>query len=358
MRVIRGGGEAGGGSIFSLSHTLTSLPQTYIHRSAGAVLTNPEAIKEVHRQYYAAGADIATAASYQASVEGYMKAAGGKCSSREEAEALIRRAVELAKEARDEFWEKESKTCSNREKRPRPLVAASVGCYGAAQADGSEYRGQYGLTEEELMAWHRPRLRILAQTGADLLAFETVPCEVELRAILRLLQEGEQEEEGKRGGFPPCWITVACRDGTHLNSGDSLESCAKSIVDAAAAAGSSSARTVAFGVNCTPPQYVEEALGVIARVFAAAAVAAAAERDAIGSSLAFSLPLLICYPNSGEIWEDKQWKAGTGVAPTPEAFADLAEKWVAAGARIVGGCCRTTPETIAALRARLVKEED
>jgi homocysteine S-methyltransferase len=323
-------------------------------------LTNPEAIKEVHRQYFAAGADIASAASYQATVEGYMraKAAAGKCTSREEAEALIRRAVELAKEARDEFWQEEMETrkdsCS-RNKRLRPLVAASVGCYGAAQADGSEYRGQYGLTEEELMAWHRPRLHLLAQTGPDLLAFETVPCEVELRAILRLLQEGEEKGDVS---LPPCWITVACRDGTHLNSGDSLESCAKAIVDAAAAAaasGSSLAPIVAFGVNCTPPQHVKEALGVIARVFAAAAAATTTESS---SSSPLSLPLLICYPNSGEIWEDKEWKAGTGVAPTPEAFTDLAEKWVAAGARIVGGCCRTTPETIAALRARLVKEEE
>lgn len=134
-------------------------------------MTDPEVIKEVHRQYYAAGADVATAASYQGTIEGYMK----KGCSLAEAQDLLRRAVKLACQAREEAQmqeehderitkdEPEKIMTGKKNKKRRLLVAASVGCYGAAQADGSEYRGDYGLTCDELVAWHRPRLAVLAQ---------------------------------------------------------------------------------------------------------------------------------------------------------------------------------------------------
>lgn len=143
------------GGMGTLLEELLGEPLDPLLWSAGAVQTYPQVVKEAHRQYYAAGADMATAATYQGTFHGYMQRA---CRDEKEAAALLRRAIGLAVEARDEAQAAQAPG------RERPLlVAASVGCFGAALADGSEYRGDYGLTEEELVAWHRPRLRILAE---------------------------------------------------------------------------------------------------------------------------------------------------------------------------------------------------
>ncbi len=200
------------------------------------------------------------------------------------------------------------------------------------------------------MDWHRPRLSLLDTTDADVLAFETVPCESELLAILYLLHEGKgqhkdthpESSSSRSCSRKPCWITMACQNGTRLNSGESLEACARHVL--ALDAGPTS-RVVAFGVNCMPPQHVEEALSVIQRIFAS---------EAAGKET----PLLVAYPNSGEVWEEKQWLSGTGSCPTPEDFASSAARWIKAGASIVGGCCRTTPKTIQAVRARLMPVEE
>ncbi len=252
------------------THTGNHAPPSSLRlRSAQLVRSNPARIKAAHLAYLTAGADVCTTASYQATVDGFMQ---DGTTTRAQAEALLGRAVDLAREARDEFWAAASShPGSNKKKRVRPLVAASVGCYGASLADGSEYRGTYGLTPEELMAWHRPRLRLLARTGgADLLAFETVPCAAEVLALLRLVQEPDT-----CGGLP-CWLTVACRDGAHLNSGESLAACAAHV---AALDPGPAPRVVAFGVNCTPPQHVAQCLQVI--------------RGALGGD---DERLLLCYP--------------------------------------------------------------
>ncbi|HEY8589787.1 MAG TPA: homocysteine S-methyltransferase family protein, partial [Naasia sp.] len=124
--------------------------------SARVLRETPDAISSVHRRFFQAGADVAIAASYQASFEGFAAAGIDEA----EGTRLLRRAVALATEARDEV-------------RPEGWVAASVGPYGAMLADGSEYRGNYGLTVAQLREWHRPRLELLAASGPDLLAVET-----------------------------------------------------------------------------------------------------------------------------------------------------------------------------------------
>src|SRR5512139_3544081 len=149
--------------------------------SAKILLEQPEAIKQLHYDYFKAGADCAITASYQATVEGFRK----RVLNDHEAAALIQKSVRLAIEARDEFWAEES----NRTGRSKPFVAASVGPYGAFLADGSEYRGHYGLSEHELMDFHRPRMKALIEAGADLLACETIPCLIEAQALVKLLDE-------------------------------------------------------------------------------------------------------------------------------------------------------------------------
>jgi homocysteine S-methyltransferase len=277
--------------------------------SARVLLEQPELIRQVHLDYFRAGADVATTASYQASFEGFAR----RGLDRERAEQMMRRAVTLALEARDTFW-REHEQAGQPGSRRRPLVAASIGPYGAMLADGSEYRGGYTLDETALMDFHRPRLQVLAAAGADLLACETLPCLAEARALARLLQE----RPGTCG-----WISFSCRDGAHNSQGENFADCVAALEGFDAIA--------AIGINCTAPQHV------------AALVAAARTRTA---------KPIVAYPNAGETYDAvaKRWHAAHGPAQAP--FAEQAMAWAGAGAQLIGGCCRTTPAEIGALLRR------
>ncbi|MCB0062652.1 MAG: homocysteine S-methyltransferase [Caldilineaceae bacterium] len=279
--------------------------------SAKVLLDNPELIRQLHYEYFVAGANVAITASYQASFPGL--AARGL--SHDAATDLMRLSVQLALTARDDYANN-TKTKNENENGPlMPLVAASVGPYGAYLHNGAEYTGDYGLTVEELIDWHRPRLQVLAESGADLLACETIPSLAEGEALVRLLAE-----------FPkmPAWLSFSCCDGEHICHGERFR-------DAVALANESD-QIVAIGVNCTPPQYVESLL-----------------QQAEGVT---DKPLL-AYPNSGEQWDATAhcWLPGTGEAD----FAQAAMRWYEAGARLLGGCCRTRPADIEALRRQFVR---
>ena len=270
--------------------------------SARQLIEEPEAITAAHLAFYRAGARVATTASYQATFEGF--AARGV--DRAAADALLRRSVDLALAARSRHVAERVAAGSP---EPGPLfVAASVGPYGAILADGSEYRGRYGRTVGDLRDFHRDRLDVLADTAADVLAVETIPELEEIEAVTGLL--------GERPGAA-AWISVTCQDGRRLRSGVPVE-------EAVAAAASTG--VVAVGVNCTPPAFVEE---IVARMRAVT-----------------MLPI-VAYPNSGEGWDaaSRRW---TG-APAERVDAAAAARWRAAGATLVGGCCRVTPDQIAGL---------
>ncbi|MBK8135768.1 MAG: homocysteine S-methyltransferase [Chloroflexi bacterium] len=269
--------------------------------SARVLIEQPELIRQVHADYYAAGADVATTASYQATIEGF----GRRGLSHEQAAGLMRLSVRLAVEARDAFWSEPA----NRAGRSRPLVAASVGPYGAYLADGSEYRGDYGLSEDELAEFHRERFGVLAESGADLLACETIPCLSEARALLRLLDA--------HPGVT-AWISFSCRDGLHTNHGELIAECA--------ALAGAHPQVAAVGVNCTAPEFIPDLV--------------AAMHAATGKPI-------LAYPNTGEAYDpvSKTWIDGGAC----DSFAAQADTWAAAGARVIGGCCRTTPAHIRAL---------
>lgn len=273
--------------------------------SARLLLDAPEMIRQLHYDYFAAGADVAISASYQATFQGFAR----RGLDHAEAARLMRLSVELALSARDEFWAIQT----NRVGRMRPLVAASIGCYGAFLANGAEYRGDYGLTRQELMDWHRPRLELLAASGADMLACETIPCQVEAEALMGLLTE-----------FPhtQAWISFSCRDESRVCHGESFAGCVSLVAE--------SPQVAAVGVNCTPPRFVEPLL-----------------RSAAQTT---DKPLL-CYPNSGEAWDSaaRCWLNGSGVTD----FGPPALLWQDAGAQIIGGCCRTGPNDIRRIRASL-----
>jgi homocysteine S-methyltransferase len=266
--------------------------------SAKILLEQPEKIKQVHYDYFKAGADCAITASYQATINGFMKRGLNEAQALE----LIQKSVKLAVEARDEFWAEEA----NRARRSKPFVAASVGPYGAYLADGSEYRGNYGLTERELKDFHRPRMKALIEVGADMLACETIPCLMEAQALVKLLDEFHSID---------AWISFSCRDEVHVNEGQRLEDCVRLV--------EGSPFVAAVGVNCTSPKYIPSLI-----------------REA---KKATKKPVLV-YPNSGESYDASRndWSGH----PVYESFGEEAKEWYQAGARLIGGCCRTTPEDI------------
>ncbi len=274
--------------------------------SAKVLLDDPGAIREVHRDFLAAGADCITTATYQATFPGFSATGFDD----EAVEALLIKAVDLAVETRDEFWAHQA----NRRGRLRPLVAASIGPYGAFLADGSEYTGRYGLDAEALHAFHRRRWHVLAESRADLLACETVPSRLEAEALLRLLRDTKKRW---------AWMSFSCRDGAHLSDGTRLEPVAELCAG--------EPRVAAIGVNCTAPRYVSSLIGEIRKA---------------GSKL------VVVYPNSGETYdpENKTW-----IASPPESdFGALAAEWAELGATGIGGCCRIQANVIAEMRRGLV----
>lgn len=273
--------------------------------SARVLVEAPDVIRQVHADYFAAGADCAISASYQATFVGF----AGRGLGAARAAELMALSVRLAQEARDAFWAEPA----NRIGRPRPFVAASIGPYGAFLHDGSEYRGDYGLSEEQLIAFHRPRLAVLAAAGADMLACETIPCLAEASALARLIEEFPQLS---------AWFSFTARDGAHTSHGEPMATCA-ALLDGYP-------QVAAIGVNCTAPGFVADLVRAIAT--------------------ATTKPIL-AYPNSGETYDaaSQGWSGQTSYA----TFSAQARSWHGNGARVIGGCCRTTPDDISELAAWL-----
>ncbi len=271
--------------------------------SAEVLRTNPEAIEQLHYDYFAAGARCAISASYQASFEGF--AAAGLDAA--ETTALLCRAVELARSARVRY----------RRDHPakRPLyVAASIGPYGAISHDGAEYRGDYGLSVGQLIEFHDRRFGILAGAGADLLACETIPVLDEARALVALLAQHPDA---------PAWMSFTTPDGVHTSHGEPLIECAR-LLDR-------EPNVIAVGVNCVKPEVVGAAIRAL--------------KAGTGKAI-------VVYPNSGEHWDGqtRDWHGSCDHG----SLASLAPQWVRDGARLVGGCCRIGPQEIAALDAALL----
>lgn len=261
--------------------------------SARLLAEQPEAITEAHLAYFLAGADVAITSSYQATFEGFAK----RGIKRDRAAELLGLSVELALDAAME---------ARARGVTRPLwVAASAGPYGAMLADGSEYRGRYGLSVAELEAFHRPRLEVLAAAGPDVLALETVPDADEAEALLRAV----------RGLGVPAWLSYSVA-GDRTRAGQPLEEAFGPAADVD--------EIIAVGVNCCVPEDVDGAIEIAARVT--------------------GKPVVV-YPNSGETWdaEARAWAGRSTFAP------EEVRRWRESGARLIGGCCRVGPEAIASI---------
>jgi homocysteine S-methyltransferase len=273
--------------------------------SAKVLVEDPERIREVHTAYFKAGADVAISSSFQASFEGF--AARGFDAPT--AEGLMRRSVEVAQEARAAWWHGREA-----DDRPFPIVAASVGPYGAVLGNGAEFTGDYDKDVDELVAFHVPRLEALASAEPDVLACETIPSIAEAEALVRALE---------RVPDVPAWVSFSCRNATQLCDGTPFEQAVHVVA--------SSPNVVAVGVNCTPPTHIEGLVSIAARVTDRAIVA---------------------YPNRGAFWD-----AGRKVwvdPPAQDARPALRPTvWQEAGARLIGGCCGIGPAEIATIAAAL-----
>lgn len=271
--------------------------------SASLLVENPQAIADANRAFLDAGAECIATASYQASREGFAQ----RGLSAEMADELMRLSVDLAVRARDDFLG------ANPGTEFVPLIAASIGPYGAMLHDGSEYRGDYSISAGLLREFHASRLRLFDACDVDVLAMETVPSSSEAEVLAELLT----------GCNKPAWVSFSCRDGQSISDGTPVEEAARIFAG--------HPKVLAVGLNCTPPQFAPELI----RRF----------RDAVPDKA------VIAYPNSGETYhvETGTW-SGTAM---PFDFGDAARRWVAAGAQIVGGCCRTGPAHIRAICAAL-----
>lgn len=273
--------------------------------SASILLDAPDVIAEVHMDYLRAGADVIISSTYQASFAGLQKYG----IQEDDACDVLRLSVSLAVAQRQRFWS----VPVHHQGRVRPLVAASVGPYGAFLADGSEYTGRYDIDDTGLDAFHRKRWRVLCESEADFIACETIPSQREAAVLLRLLEDTP-------GRF--AWLSFTCRDGMHLRDGSA-------VVDVTRACDTVPG-VAAVGINCTAPEYIASLISEIRK--------------------GTSKPVIV-YPNSGETY-DAASGAWSGHTPA-ESWGQLTVSWVELGAVGVGGCCRVGPGDITAARRAL-----
>ncbi len=244
--------------------------------TAQLVIDRPGEIVAAHRRFVEAGADVVISSSYQASIDGFERAGLNRAA----AMVALASTTDLARRSGAAF------------------VAASVGPYGAYVADGSEYSGTYAASWAEVRAFHRERLEILIDTGADVMAVETIPTVAEAEIVL--------DELGSLGA-PTAWLSFTCGDEHTTWGGD--------VIGDAIAAVQGASPLVAIGVNCTDPRFVSSLLGEA--------------RSETG------LPFVV-YPNHGRAWDAvaKCW-----IGDGDDQVAARAGEWVALGARLIGGCC-------------------
>ncbi len=273
--------------------------------SAQYLLDQPQIIQDVHESYVRAGSDIITTSSYQASIPAFIEAGLAP----EKAYDLLKETVFLAQKAIENVWQELSP--EEQKQRPYPLIAGSVGPYAAYLADGSEYTGDYQLSEGEFQEFHRPRIQALLEVGCDLLAIETIPNGAEAAAILRLLAEEFPQAEA--------YLSFVAQSENAISDGTKIEELGNLAQE--------SSQVLAVGFNCTAPHLIAPLLDRLGQVC--------------------NKPFLT-YPNSGETYNGltKTWH------DDPEQERSLLENsklWQEQGVRLFGGCCRTRPEDIAQL---------
>ncbi len=270
--------------------------------SARLLEKNPEAIVDAHYSYLEHGAQCITTSSYQASIKGFTNVGYDKAG----AEKLILQSVELAELAVQQFSAKNTSDF-------KPLIAASIGPYGAYLADGSEYRGNYSVSDEELLEFHHDRIQLLDRSNADFLACETIPSFREAKVLSELLKSTKKT----------AWMSFSCKDEQHLNDGTNIEECIRYLAN--------HPHIFALGVNCTAPKYIS-GLNRIVEI-----------------KKSWCIPI----PEKRITQKAKSW---IGISD-PISFVEMCREWVELGADIIGGCCRIGPDHIQSIDRALHKNK-
>ena len=262
--------------------------------TAQTIVDNPALLERAHRSFVEAGSQIIATASYQCGQSQFESCGLTPAQSRQallDTTLIARRAVAGT----------------------NTLVAASIGPFGACLADGSEYTGRYDVEWSEVEDYHRHKLNILVDSGADLVAVETIPLADEARLIAEILQEC---------GSPPAWFSFGFADSAVTYGGNTVSQAVASVVDYD--------NLVGVGINCTRPVYVEGLLLAMGQLAPATA--------------------FVVYPNHGRAW-DAIGRCWIGSGESIPSTAELT-RWVQLGAKFIGGCCGVGPDQIAELARR------
>lgn len=283
-----------------LSNELESQGHDLNHKlwSAKLLASNPEAIVLAHLVYLESGAQCIITSSYQATVAGFITLGYDEIA----AKSLLLKSVQAAEEARTRFM-------TAHPNNVKPYIAASIGPYGAYLADGSEYRGDYTVSDKELKDFHRSRIDVLDNSNADFFACETIPSFREAAILSEILNTTKKQ----------AWVSFSCKDDQHINDGTPIEKCAALFAH--------HPNVFAVGVNCTAPKYIS---GLIKAI-----------KTKAGNKK------IVVYPNSGEVYhaESKTWSGFSD----PTVCELMTTEWLHLGADIIGGCCRMGPEHIKAM---------
>ena len=266
--------------------------------SAKLLESNPEAIILAHLAYLESGAGCIITSSYQATIPGFMAIGYDEDAAR----GLMLKSVQLAAEARSRFL-------SLHPQASKPLIAASIGPYGAYLADGSEYRGDYVISDQDLADFHKPRINLLDHSTADMLACETIPSFQEAKVLSEILAQVKK----------PAWISFSCKDGKHISDGTPIEQCAAYFAH--------HPTVFAIGVNCTSPEFISALIRSI--------------KTKSGDKK------IVAYPNSGAVYhaESKTWSGLSALS----SCETMVREWLGLGADIIGGCCGIGPQQIKAM---------
>jgi len=189
----------------------------FAHRElwSSSLLLTPDgcgAIRDCHRDFLLAGADIIETVTYQVHYTPLPGKENDLQRLRLEDDAvdkMLQDGVKLAREAVEQHRAQTGKLAH---------IAASIGSLGGALADGSEYTGRFGLSMEQIASFHKRKLQVLASEHPDVIAFETIPCVLECEAVLSVLKEVKNDISS----LPPVWLSLACSDGEHLNDGSKV----------------------------------------------------------------------------------------------------------------------------------------
>lgn len=297
-------------------------------------------MKQVAAEWLQAGAEIICTATYQVTID--VLASEFKLSHKEAEQHVQNHCNQLHKAAED-YWHDFSQLSNNTNgvisevntslAHRKPILALSLGPLSAIHPDYDEFSSHYGddITIDKLQNFHGDRITSFLGTGgsSSVIAFETIGVISEAIAICQVM---------KNHDFP-FWLSFQCRDPNSLASGNPLVESICTVLKEC----SQHKRLVAIGVNCVCVSMVDALIQNIRK-----------EVDSFMINCKDPWRVdVIAYPNSGEVWSDRSWdwsKSDNATVSGPLMEDDWANTVFSSQANIIGGCCRTNPTHIAALR--------